>query len=266
MSFLKKKRGLFIFFIALILPGFGNAVIGDAPRLDHFASYAWASNINDNDDYFSDDPFAEPSVLTHDPLEKFNRAMFTFNDRLYFWFLKPVSVAYGTVTPPGFRACIRNAFDNLFFPIRFVNNTLQGKFKGASVEMGRFLINSTLGVGGFFDLAARDFNLHPHEEDFGQTLGYYGIQPHVYIVWPILGPSTVRDTFGKGGDFLLNPIGYLSYIGPGLWETMAIRTGERVNATSLRIGEYEDFKASAVDPYVSLRDVYLNYRARQIAK
>ncbi len=259
MRFMEKRPTLFIFLFALTLYGLGSGTLAKIPGLDHFSSHAWASKNN----YFSDDPFAEPSVLTHDPLEKFNRAMFTFNDRLYFWFLKPFSVAYGTVTPPGFRACVRNAFDNLLFPVRFVNNTLQGKFKGAGTEMGRFLINSTLGVGGLFDLAARDFNLHPHDEDFGQTLGHYGMQPYVYIVWPILGPSTVRDTIGRGGDMFLNP---LDYIAPGMWEYAALRAGNVMNSTSLRIGEYEDFKAGALDPYVSMRDVYLNYRARQIAK
>ena len=102
------------------------------------------------------EPFAEASrgEYAPDPLERLNRGIFHFNDKVYFWFLKPVSQVYGIFIPPGLRTCIRNGFDNLKFPTRFVNNVLQGKFKAAGIETGRFLINSTLGFAGFFEIAA----------------------------------------------------------------------------------------------------------------
>ncbi len=258
MKFLEKRLFFALFLTALILTGFGDALVSGTPALERLTCQVWAY---END--YLDDPFAEPTVQVRDPLERFNRAMFTFNDRFYFWFLKPVSVAYGTVIPEGLRICVRNAFNNIFFPVRFVNNALQLKFKGAGVETGRFLINSTLGVGGLFDLAARDFRLHPYDEDFGQTLGRYGFKPVLYIVWPVLGPSTVRDTIGMGGDYFLNPF---LYIVPEWWARGALRGGEIMNATSLRIGEYEDFKEAAIDPYLSMRDAFLSYRARQIER
>ncbi len=262
MKFLEKRLAISLILIALFFPGLGGVIVSGSPALDSFGGHAWAFDDNYLDDPF-DDPFMEPQILHHDPLEPFNRAMFTFNDRLYFWVLKPVSTGYGTVIPEGLRLCIRNAFDNILFPVRFVNNALQGKFKGAGVETGRFLINSTLGVGGLFDLASRDFGLEPYNEDFGQTLGHYGMQPYVYVVWPFLGPSTARDTIGIAADYALNPFFYLV---PHWWGRGAVKSGEVTNDTSLRIGEYEDFKAVAIDPYVSMRDAFLSHRARQIER
>ncbi len=262
MKFLERRLAIIFVLFALILPGLGNAVVSVTPVLDRFACNVWAFEDDYLDDPF-DDPFREPEILAHDPLEPFNRAMFTFNDRVYFWVLRPASIGYGTVVPEGLRICVRNAFDNILFPIRFVNNALQGKFREAGVETGRFLINSTLGVGGLFEMASRDFGLHPQDEDFGQTLGHYGMEPYVYVVWPFLGPSTARDTIGTAADYALNPFFYLV---PHWWGRGAIRSGEALNDTSLRIGEYEDFKEAAIDPYVAMRDAYLNYRARQIER
>jgi phospholipid-binding lipoprotein MlaA len=212
------------------------------------------------------EPFAEASRVEYapDPLERLNRGIFYFNDKVYFWFLKPVSQVYGIFIPPGLRTCIRNGFDNLKFPTRFVNNVLQGKFKAAGIETGRFLINSTFGFAGFFEIAGRDFCLPPPaDEDTGQTLGFYGMKPLLYIVLPILGPSTVRDSFGLAGDAFLNPLFYLPQ---RLWVGAAIRGGIIVNNTSLRIGEYEDFKEAALDPYASMRQAYLQHRQNEILK
>jgi phospholipid-binding lipoprotein MlaA len=212
------------------------------------------------------EPFAEATrgEYAPDPLERLNRGIFYFNDKVYFWFLKPVSQIYGVFIPPGLRTCIRNGFDNLKFPTRFVNNVLQGKFKAAGIETGRFLINSTFGFAGFFEIAARDFCLPPPvDEDTGQTLGFYGMKPYLYIVLPILGPSTLRDSLGLAGDAFLNPLFYLPQ---DLWVGFAIRGGIIVNNTSLRIGEYEDFKEAALDPYASMRQAYMQYRQNEILK
>jgi phospholipid-binding lipoprotein MlaA len=216
------------------------------------------------------EPFKEASKVEYapDPLEPMNRAFFVFNDKLYFWFLKPVSQIYGIFIPPGIRTCIKNGFDNLRFPTRFVNNVLQGKFKAAGIETGRFLINSTFGFAGFFEAAGRDFALPPPpDEDTGQTLGFYGLKPGFYLVIPVLGPSSLRDGFGLAGDTFLNPLYYLPYFTSlGMWDTVGIRAGMVVNNASLRIGEYEDFKKAALDPYASMRQAYLQNRQNEILK
>jgi phospholipid-binding lipoprotein MlaA len=202
-----------------------------------------------------------PVVVVSDPLEKWNRAMFKFNDRAYFWVLKPIARAYGTVMPEPLRVGVNNAFDNVVFPVRFLNCTFQGKFKYAGKEFARFIINSTIGIAGMVDVAARDFNLPEKDEDTGQTLGYYGLGPGIYIVWPFFGPSNLRDTFGKAADGFMDPI---YWVGLDWLEDAGITAGKYMNRLSLKIGEYEDFKAAAVDPYVSMRHAYMQYRAQQI--
>lgn len=209
------------------------------------------------------EPFEVEPQKNADPLEKFNRAMFHFNDRLYFWALKPVSRVYQAFIPQGVRICIRNAYHNFLMPIRVLNCTFQGKFDKAGSELARFGINSTLGAGGMFDFAATEYNIKPHDEDTGQTLGFYGMRPFAYIVWPFLGPSSVRDTLGSVADSFMNP---LAYVSPEPWVGPAVRGGMVVNKTSLTLGEYEDFKESALDPYVSMRDAFLQNRARAIKK
>jgi len=209
----------------------------------------------------AEEPFEKEHMAVADPLEGLNRGIFKFNDKLYFWFLKPVSSAYATVTPQGIRVAVRNAFHNVAMPIRFVNCALQGKGRAMGTELARFVINSALGLGGLIDFASREYNLNPHDEDTGQTLGVYGMKPVLYIVWPVFGPSSVRDTLGMAGDYFLNPLYYLS---PDYYVSAALKAGKTVNDTSLRLGEYEDFKKSALDPYISMRDAYLQYRADEI--
>lgn len=196
-----------------------------------------------------------------DPLEPINRAFFAFNDKLYFWVLKPISTAYAAVLAEDVRVCVRNAFSNLLAPVRIVNNLLQGKIGDAGIEVVRTVINSTVGVVGLGDPAASEFNIRPKEEDLGQTLGRYGFGNGIYICWPLFGPSTLRDTLGMIGDGFLNPVNYINedFIG-----SVAVSSGNRVNDVSLRLGEYEDFKQAALDPYVSLRDAYYQYRKARI--
>ena len=207
------------------------------------------------------EPFAEEPVAVRDPLEPLNRAFFKFNDRLYFWFLKPVATVYAAFIPCGVRTGINNAFKNVLMPVRVVNTILQGKPRETGIELSRFLINSTLGVGGFFDFAKTQFNLNPHNEDFGQTLGVYGMGQIIYINWPVFGPSSVRDSIGLVGDGFLNPIFYLS---PSTTASVAIKTGKETNDVSLTIGEYEDFLEASLDPYIAMRDGYLQYRENQV--
>ncbi len=203
----------------------------------------------------------EPSEeILLDPLEPLNRVSFEINDKLYFWFLKPVATVYGKVVPQGLRLAVRNFFSNLTTPIRFVNCALQGEFTGARNELARLAVNSTFGLLGFMDPAKEKLGIPKCDEDFGQTLGFWGSNPGIYIEWPLLGPSSLRDTIGLGGDLLLDPRTYLANR-PVLY---AIRPFEIVNDTSLRLGEYEDFKEAALDPYIAKREAYHQYRLNKI--
>ncbi len=200
-----------------------------------------------------------------DPVEPWNRAMYHFNDKLYFWVLKPVARGYKRVVPEGFRGLIDNFYRNVKAPVRIVNNLLQGKPKYAGIELGRFVINSTIGVGGLRDCATDCFGIDGRDADFGQTLGTYGVGFGFYIVWPFLGPSSPRDTVGWVADRALTPTTYLttSWINP---VTVGIYAHEEVNHLSFHLGDYEALKKAAVDPYVAIRDAYVQYRMKALEK
>lgn len=214
------------------------------------------------ENYLTEGLAEEEEVTVKDPLEPMNRAFFHFNDKVYFWVLKPVAKGYGKVLPQKARVGVRNFFTNITTPIRLVSCLLQGKFHSAGTETARFGINTTVGVLGFGDPAFKKYKIEIVSEDFGQTLGLYGLGPSIYFDWPILGPSNVRDTVGTVVDFFLNPVNYL--VPPPA--DIGVYAFDRVNDTSLRIGEYEDFKRAAIDPYVSLRQAYMQYRQAQVEK
>jgi phospholipid-binding lipoprotein MlaA len=172
-----------------------------------------------------------------------------------------VAKGYSAVVPKPARLCVRNFFHNIAFPIRFVNCLLQAKFNSAMVELSRFITNSIIGLAGLFDVATTKFDLKEQEEDFGQTLGSYGFGPGFYINWPILGPSSLRDTFGLAGDFFLDPWNQVDLT---IEENAGIYAYDKVNSTSLSLGEYEDMKKAALDPYVAFRDAYFHYRKNKI--
>lgn len=198
-----------------------------------------------------------------DPLESFNRAMYHFNDKLYFWLIKPVTQGYQKVVPEVARIGVNNFFTNLAFPVRFVNSLLQADFGGATTELGRFLLNTLCGMGGLFDPASHEeINLAKQERDLGQTLGSFGLGQGLFIIWPILGPSTPRDTVGMGGDLFLHP---LTYINPW-YDGTAAKGYEKVNDASFTIGDYESLKEAAIDPYVAIRDAYVQYRMNMVNK
>ncbi len=196
-----------------------------------------------------------------DPLEPINRIFFRFNDRLYFLILKPVASGYKAIVPQGARMGVRNFFSNLGTPIRLVNCLLQADFKGVGTETIRFVMNTTFGLVGFFDPAKEGLNIGKHDEDLGQSLGYYGIGPAFYINWPVLGSSSLRDTVGFVGDLFLDPLNYLV---PSIPANLAVRSYDRVNNTSLTLGEYESLKKAALDPYIAIRDAYYQYRQNKI--
>jgi phospholipid-binding lipoprotein MlaA len=195
-----------------------------------------------------------------DPIYPWNKAMYHFNDKLYFWVLKPVSKGYTKVVPEDIRLSVSNFFENITTPIRFVGNLMQFKIKKAGNELIRFVYNSTAGIGGLADVARTDLDIRRSDEDLGQTLGHYGIGHGFYIVWPFLGPSSLRDTIGRVGDNFLDPV---SYVTP-FESRIGINVYDKVNDLSFRIGDYEDLKKSAIDPYVSIRDAYTQYRKKKV--
>ena len=215
------------------------------------------------DDFAYDFDNGEAAARTADPLEPLNRVFFHFNDKLYFWVLKPVAQGYTHVVAEDVRVCVRDFFRNLLGPIRIVNNLLQGKVKNSGIETARFAINSTLGIAGLADPAKDIFSLTARDEDFGQTLGVYGLGGGVYLCWPFLGPSNLRDTVGLVADSFLNPLAYLTAADPTAG--ISLQAARDVNHTSLTMGDYENFKDSAIDPYVSLRDAYRQHRQKKIS-
>ncbi|MHC1700445.1 MAG: VacJ family lipoprotein [Humidesulfovibrio sp.] len=206
---------------------------------------------------------ADVAAQTPDPLEGWNRMWFGFNDKLYFWALKPVAQGYSTVIPERPRLWVNNFFHNLMFPVRFVSLMLQGKPEAAAVETSRFIGNTAFGLGGLADITADSKPYKPigsTEKDLGLTFGYWGADNGMYLVWPFIGPSSARDTVGYAGDYFLTPA---SYIHPWYW-SIATKGYDKVNEVSLRIGDYETLKEASLDPYEAVRDAYLRNRDKKI--
>ncbi len=220
------------------------------------------SNLEEKDEFLDEfeSEFEEKAVTVADPLSFWNRAMFHFNDKLYFWFLKPVAKGYKVVIPGVVRTGVRNFFSNIYTPIRLTSCVLQGKVKAGGTEFVRFVVNSTIGIAGVADPAKKYLKLDISDEDFGQTLGAYGIGNGFYLVWPLLGPSTLRDSVGMVGDRFLNPITYVKPVEA----SVAIWSFDKINETSLHIGDYESIKEAAVEPYEAFRDAYIQYRINKV--
>ena len=145
--------------------------------------------------------------------------------------------------------------------MRYVSYLLQADIKSSAQELGRFTINTIWGIGGQMDPASsKDLNLQKQEVDLGQTLGVWGVGQGFYIVWPVIGPSSPRDSFEIVGEYFLYPV---SYVNPW-YAWFGVRGLEEVNRTSLSIGDYEALKEAAIDPYVALRDAYVQYRWKKV--
>ncbi|MEI8233506.1 MAG: VacJ family lipoprotein [Verrucomicrobiota bacterium] len=210
------------------------------------------------------DPFATadaaatpsgPAARISDPLERLNRGFYYFNDHLYRWLLKPVSKGYGTVAPKPLRESVDRFFVNVKYPVRGVNNLLQGRFSAAGIETARFLVNTTVGIGGLFDPATH-WHLKAHPADFDQTLARYRVPTGIYLNWPVLGPSSLRGTVGLAGDAVLNPAFYVD----NAWITTGATGLNMVNTTSLHFEEYDALKSGTLDPYTALRSAYFENR------
>ncbi len=223
-----------------------------------------ASTTQENEELQHDDAESEPP-LVKDPLQPYNRAIFVFNDKAHHYFIKPIYTGYNSMVPEKARVSVKNFFTNIKMPVRFFNCLFQGKFKGAGTELGRFVINSTIGVAGFFDPAKSKFHLERQERDFGQTLAKHKMNSGIYIVWPFLGPSTVRDTVGLAGDAALNPLGWISYFFLTPLEGFGNYAYDAVNDLSVDKGQtYESITKPAIDPYIALQDAYVQNRIKKI--
>lgn len=231
------------------------------------------AQTNSDDDEFGDpfgDPFAgedasvELSYVIPDPLEPINRAIFYFNDKFYVYVFIPVSKGFQKVMPEGIRVGIRNVFNNFKLGVTFVSACLQGEFPKAWHTVKRFSINTTLGLGGFFDPADYIWGIgEPDSEDLGLTFGKYGIGHGFYIVLPFIGPSSLRDGVGFFGDGYLQPY---PYIIDDLQDTVALKSTEIVNKESFTPDRYLNLKRAALDPYIAFKDIYVKYRAKSLER
>lgn len=199
---------------------------------------------------------AEPDPGNGDPLEPLNRAVYSFNETLDRYVMRPVASGYRTAIPPPIRHGVSNFFNNLYEPTVMVNNLLQGKFKAAAADLGRFVTNTTLGVFGLFDIAGWS-GLPAHSEDFGQTLGSWGVQEGPYLVLPFFGPSNIRDGIGRYGDYLTYPPSYMEQQS-AYWKLFALQTVD-TRAQLLDAGDILE-QAAGKDPYIFVREAYRQRR------
>lgn len=212
----------------------------------------------DFDEFESDSAREGKSVS--DPLGGYNRFMFHVNDKFYYWIARPIARGYKIILPQPVRVAIDRSFHNIGFPIRFLSSALQGKFKKAGKETGRFVVNSTLGIGGLFDPADHWMGLRTTDEDLGQTFGHWGIGSGFPIVLPILGQTNLRDGIGMIPNSFLNPV----YYAASYRDFYAVTAANNFNYLSLHMEEYEQIKKDALDPYTFMRDAYDQNRKKKI--
>jgi phospholipid-binding lipoprotein MlaA len=249
-------RKLLLLLLVLTFPVSGWAQ--DSAGEEENASQSQEMTATEQEDAFL---FEDEEILeVWDPIEPVNRVFFWVNDKLYFYLLKPVARGYRWAVPEPWRVSVKNFFSNLAAPVRIINSGLQGKFGDAGNEITRFAVNTTIGIGGFFDTAKDHFDLRIKDEDTGQTLGHYGVGPGPYLVLPILGPSNLRDGIGMFADSRMN---LLYYISEG-WTYYGLRAYDKVNDLSLDKDTYEGIKKDALDPYLFVRDAFIQYRQNKV--
>ena len=249
-------------FVLVFLPALARAEEPQPVAAEHSVEAPVPESGDESGDE-SEPEYENESPQIADPLAPVNKAMFTVNDRLYFWVLKPVAQGYAHV-PEDFRIVFSNIYDNLWAPSRMLNNLLQLRLKGAGNELVRFVLNSIVGIGGSGDVARDAFGIKKQEADFGQTLGHYGIEHGIYLVLPFFGPSSLRDGVGLVGDQFMHPLTYVGSSHLTLGQKAEISAHEKVNDTSFRIGDYEAFKEAAVDPYIAMRDAFVQHRKKKV--
>ncbi len=192
-----------------------------------------------------------------DPLEPVNRAMWTFNSKADQYVLKPAAKSYVAVTPGWAREGITNFFSNLVYPTTIVNDFFQAKFSQGASDTGRFVVNSLWGIGGLIDVGNR-VGLPKHDEDFGQTLGYWGVGEGWYLMVPFIGPSDNRDIVGKGVDIFTAPAHYI----PGRYDLPHYLVDYVLNSVNIRANALpsDSLLESQFDTYLFIRTAYLQHR------
>jgi len=196
---------------------------------------------------------AEPE--NHDPIEPFNRAMFWFNEQVDGYVLEPAAKGWRWIMPNRVQRSVSNFFQNLRFPIVTVNDLLQAKLRKSATDVGRFAVNTTVGVLGFFDPAS-DWGLDQNNEDFGQTLGFWGLPPGPYLVLPFFGPSDPRDAVGLAVDSFSTVYPFFVAIE----YTIGARAVDVVNGRAQVIDQIRDIKEASVDYYTAVRNAYRQRR------
>ena len=199
--------------------------------------------------------WAVPSGANHDPIEPVNRAIFWFNDKLDVYVLAPVATGWDTIAPDRVERALANFFQNLRFPIVAVNDLLQGKLVHTASDVGRFGVNTTVGVLGFFDPATH-WGLEAHDEDFGQTLGYWGVPPGPYLVLPFFGPSDPRDALGLAADSFSTV--YPFFI--AIEYSIAASGVNTINTRALNLNTVRQAKQASIDYYAFVRNAYRQRR------
>jgi len=218
------------------------------------------------DDFDADfaDGGSVDEILIDDPLERVNRGIFWVNDKLYFYLIKPVARGYRLILPQSARLAVGRVFSNVATPVRVTNDLLQLKFHETAVELYRFIVNSIVGLGGLFDPAGKLAGVKEvDDEDFGQTLGYYGAGHGFYLVLPIIGPSSLRDASGSFADAMIDPLRYMDM---ATLEYFGVKSFKVINGLSLDRDTYEGIVRDSLDPYLFIRAAYAQRRTAQIGK
>ena len=206
----------------------------------------------------SDNDDIEVQTSKIDPFEEYNRSIYRFNTNLDRYFLKPVAKTYRKITPKPIETGIYNIFNNLQQPINMVNSLLQGKLNYAGISAGRFVINSTIGVLGFFDVAGK-LDIPNHKEDFGQTLATWGVPSGPYFVLPLFGSRYLRHSVGMIPDFILGS-SYSISDNSVRYGLLAVNIIQR----RARFLDADDLLALQLDPYIFIRESYLQLREAEL--
>jgi len=194
-----------------------------------------------------------------DPLERWNRPIFSFNEGADRYVLEPIAKGWRWALPGVVRTGIRNFYDNITMPVTLVNDVLQLKPRAAAEDVGRIVVNTTAGIAGLLDVASM-IEIPANREDFGQTLGRYGVPPGAYLMLPLLGPSTVRDVWRYPADAAVTPHNYFL----PFWGSLTIRVADNFNIRSYYLEELREARESAFDYYVFVRSAYLQIREHAV--
>jgi len=250
-------------FLAMTITG-GPAQESDKEPGIYLAQQNQESSAKDAEE--EEEDFEDEVTAINDPFYAINYTFYHINDILYEVIMKPAAKTYNFFIPVEFRTVIKNFFYNLRFPIRFVNCLLQFKGTKAAQEAGGFFLNTTVGLVGLGDVASH-YDLKPSPEDLGQTLGFWGAGNGFYIVYPILGPSSLRDSARFIDSYFLDPVNWLQYdeLGGYSWRTtVAITAYDKFNELSFQLEDIDALKGAAFDPYIAVRDAYVEYRNKLI--